>query len=169
VNFQTNIAREMDVIVNDRIVNGILPKVSGIRDTLPSDLFGGIAGAEFYNEVLGILETNNRELGRLREEIRLGIAPPTAPERVEELELHNADILVKVAGKVSEAMVEAEKTGQPISSGDLKMSNIIKANAIEIENPNARGALKTGIETTLRDHADSATVKRSFENIPRIF
>jgi len=125
-------------------------------------------GNEFYNEVLNVLETNNAEISRLREEVRLGIAPPTAGTRLEELEIHNAEILSKAATKVSEVIVEAEKAGQPIAIGDRTMANVIKSNAVTIESAKAKTALKTEMQKTLRDHANSALVKSNFGNLTRI-
>jgi hypothetical protein len=161
-----DLAKDLDVLVNSKIVEGILPLQTG---TFSSSIKPRLAASSQYSEMFAIIEANKREIDRLRSEKERGIAPPKADERIGDLELHNAELLGKASISVTEEIAKAEAAGKPVAAAEREMAEVIKANAVTLESDQAKSAFKGSITTAVTQNATSDLVKANFGNLAKLF
>ncbi|MGC2577729.1 MAG: hypothetical protein WA376_09120 [Terrimicrobiaceae bacterium] len=163
---QTQITKDVDAIVNAKIVDELLPiprptpKVEGRPD---------LAGNQFFADAAGTIETNRLESDRIQDQRRRGVSAPNATARLAELEGHNADLLAKLIGMVAENMAKADRAKIEVGAADQAMANVIKTNAVMLQSDKARAAFQKGLKPAMDQHAESASVMSNFGQFAKMF
>jgi hypothetical protein len=163
---QTQITKDVDAIVNAKIVGELLPiprptpKVEGRPD---------LAGNQFFADAAGTIETNRVEFDRIQDQRRRGVGPPNADARLAELEGHSAQLLGKLIGMVATNMAKADRAGVEVSAADQAMANVIKSNAVTLQSEKARTVFQKGLRAAMDQNTDSASVTSHFGQFAKMF
>ena len=163
---QIQITKDVDAIVNAKIVGELLPiprptpKVEGRPD---------FAGNQFFADAAGTIETNRVEIDRIQDQRRRGVDASNAAARLTELEGHNAQLLAKLIGIVAENMAKADRAKVEISAADQAMADVIKTNAVMLQSDKARVAFQKGLKAAMEQHAESASVMSNFTQFAKMF
>ncbi|MEX2382298.1 MAG: hypothetical protein WD490_07945, partial [Opitutales bacterium] len=88
---KVNLTENLDSLVNAKIVNGILPLTDAIKGRMPVVEDAALSGNVFYRDVVNLVEKNNAELTRIRDDVERGLATTTNIKRIDELEQQNAE------------------------------------------------------------------------------
>ncbi len=163
---QIQITKDVDAIVNAKIVGEILPiprptpKVEGRPD---------LAGNQFFADAAGTIETNRVEFDRIQDQRRRGVGAPNADARLTELEGHNAQLLGKVVGTVAANMAKADRAGVEVSAADQAMANVIKSNAVVLQSEKARAVFQKSLKEAMDQNTNSPSVMSSFGQFAKMF
>jgi hypothetical protein len=163
---QVQITKDVDAIVNAKIVDELLPIP---RPTPKVEPRPDLAGNQFFADAAGTIETNRAEVDQIQDQTRRGVDAPNAAARLTELETHNAQLLAKLIGMVAENMAKADRTKVEISAADQAMANVIKTNAVMLQSDKARAAFQKGLKAAMDQHAESASVMSNFGQFAKMF
>ena len=163
---QIQIAKDVDAIVNAKIVGEILPiprptpKVEGRPE---------FAGDQFFGDAAGTIENNRLEFDRIQDQRRRGVGPANAEARLNELEEHNGQLLGKLIGMVATNMAKADKAGVEVSAADQAMANVIKSNAVVLQSEKARAVFQKSLKEAMDQNTNSASVMSNFGQFAKMF
>ncbi len=161
---QVKFAKDVDAIVNAKIVDEILPITRPGKVQVRPEF----AGNAFFADAAGKIEANRVEFEMIQDQKKRGIAAPNADARSAELEEHSAQLLGKVCGTVAANMAKAQRP-EEISAADLAMADVIKSHAATLQSEKARAILKRSLREVMEQNATSPLVTSHFGPLAKMF